>query len=68
MFPQCDVHDLDSAANAEDGIPRRRADVEEIDFELVTIRIDAIRCGVDVIISVPHWIDVRPSAQREGRQ
>ena len=40
--------------------------VEEIDFELIAIRIDAIRRGVDVVVSVSRWIDVRPSTQEKA--
>ena len=40
--------------------------VEEIDFELITIRIDAIRRGVDVLVSVPRWIHVWPPAQEKA--
>ena len=66
--PQRNVHDLDAAANAEDRDTTVQRRVEEIDFELIAIRIDAIRCRVDVIVAVPRWINVRPSTQEEGRQ
>src|SRR3954452_8262475 len=64
--PECDVHDLDSAANAEGRDTTLQSRVEEIDFELITIGIDAVRGGVDVTIPVPPGIDVWASAQEKA--
>jgi hypothetical protein len=61
-----DVHELDAAANAEDRDTTAQRGVEEIDFELIAIGVDSIGRGVDVVIPVPYWIDVRPSTQKEA--
>ena len=61
-----DVHQLDAAADAEDrGISAQRG-VEEIDLELIPIGVDTIRRRVDVVVSIPRWIHVRPSAEKEA--
>ena len=64
--PKRNVHDLDSAANAEGRDTTLQSRVEEIDFELITIRIDAIGGRVDVTIAVPLGINVWTSAQEKA--
>src|SRR3954451_11704296 len=63
--PKRNVDDLESAANAEGRDTTLESRVEEIDFELITIKINAVGGRVDVAIAVPHWINVWPAAQEK---
>ena len=63
-----DVHELDAAANAEDRDTALQRCVEEIDLELITIRVDAIRRRVDVIVAVPRRDRRQALRSREGRR
>src|SRR5215208_6973248 len=63
---QPNVHDLDAAANAEDWNTLMQSGVEEINFELIADRINTIRRRVDVVVSVPCWIYVRPTTQKKA--
>src|SRR3954469_17198620 len=63
--PKRNVHDLDSAADAEGWDTMFQSRVEEIDFELIAIRINAVRGRVDVAIAVAHGINVWPAAQEK---
>src|SRR5215212_2979926 len=63
---ECNIHDLDAAANAEcrDTALERR--VEEIEFKLITIWINAIGRRVDIPVSVSHRIHVGSPTQEEA--
>src|SRR5687768_15051753 len=61
----CNVHHLDAAANTEDRDTMTQRRLEEIDFKLVAVRIDAISRRVDVVVTVPHRIHVGASTQNE---
>jgi len=60
---QRNVHELDAAANAEDRNTPMQSGVEEIDFELIAVRINSIRCRVDVGVSVSRGIYIRPTTK-----
>src|SRR5215207_10168856 len=61
----CDVHDLDPPANTKDRDAITERGVEEIDFELIAVRIDAIGRRVNVVVSVPDGIDIGSSTEEE---
>jgi hypothetical protein len=57
---------LDAAAHAEDRDTVTQCSVEQIHFELIAIRVNTIGRGVDVVVPIACWIDIRTSAQKEA--
>jgi hypothetical protein len=58
-----DIDQLDAPADAEHRSVSRSGRIEEIDFELVTLRVDAIGRGMDGGGAITARLDIRTAAE-----
>ena len=61
-----DVDDLDTTADSQDGQIRGHGDAEEVKLEVVTLGVNAVRCLMDVLITVTERIDVRTATEQDA--
>ena len=60
------IDDLDAAADAEDWEVGRSRRSDEVKLELITIVVDAVGRGVDLMLAIARWIDIRSACEEQS--